>query len=259
MKTTEELLTTLLGYLAEKFKNQLVLKGGMLLRLLNSPRSTQDLDYGWVPTKSREILAEELRESLEKLEGIKIDDIQINSRGIFLTITEIERSLKAKVEISVTESFHLPPKPLSTAPLANLYSLKTQIVATMDLAEAFSQKIAASLERDLLRDLYDVTQMEPLTFFDKATLTDRFSRLQIGRARPISVSFQEASRMLKEKMERITAERVGNELAQTVPMEQLTGLETLIRASVSRVIQRLELVPEKIGRARRDSNARPSP
>ena len=65
MQTPDALLARLINHLAEEFKNQLILKGGMLLRLLNSPRATQDLDYVWLRTKKRNVFAEEIKNRLK--------------------------------------------------------------------------------------------------------------------------------------------------------------------------------------------------
>lgn len=240
MKAPEKLLARLINYLAEKYKNQLILKGGMLLRLLNSPRETQDLDYAWIRKKKRNIFAQELKSTLEQLDGIKVTDVATNSRGIFLEISDQRTDQKAKIEINVVTAIHLPPKPMTTASLANPFSLKAQIVSTMDLSEAFSHKIAAALERDLMRDLYDLMQMEPLTSFDEKTLKDRLSELEINRAKPKLVSMKEAAHRLKLKLDALTGKKIKEELSASMPNEQLVGLDIIIRASISRIIQRLE-------------------
>ena len=239
--TSDELLARMLTQLADKFKNELILKGGVLLRLLNSPRSTQDLDYAWIRTKKRNLFGRDVKKALEEIEGIEVTDLESNSRGVFIEVRDRASGQKAKVEINVVSSTHLPPKPLSTAPLTRPYSLKTQIIAAMDPAEAFSNKIAATMERNLVRDLYDLAQMEPLTAFDKETLADRLSRLQINRAKPRKVTLEEAVDLLRGKLSGLTQKRIEAELAGAIPDEFFPGLELLIKASVSRIIQRLEI------------------
>lgn len=242
MKTTEELLAHLLNHLALKFNNQLILKGGMLLRLLNSPRSTQDLDYCWVRTKKRNIFGQEVKETLESLEGVRVTRLEANSRGIFLDVADRNSNVKAKVEIGVVKSMPLPPVPLATTSLSQPYSLASRIVSTMDLAEAFSHKIAASLERNLMRDLFDLAQMEPLTNFDAGVLKMRLAKLSIGRAKPREVSFREAAAILRRRMERLTQKDLEKELLAVLPQEKLTGGSLVIRASMSRTIQKLEIL-----------------
>jgi len=244
VKSPEELIARLLNYLAEKYKNQLILKGGILLRLLNSPRSTQDLDYSWIRTKKRDVFAKELKTSLEMLEGIQVTDIRANSRGVFLDIRDSTSGNQATIEISVEKSLNRPPQSLTSAVLSNLYSLKPQIIATMDLSEALSNKIAAALERDLARDFYDLMQLEPMTAFDEATLRDRLSRLEIGRSKARKIRPSDASKMLRTKLDALNEENLREELSAFLPKEQLVGLFQIIRASVGRLIQRMEVLTD---------------
>lgn len=240
MDKTEDLIARIMGRLAERFKNQLILKGGMLLRLFNSPRSTQDIDYSWIRTKKRTLLADEIKQELEELEGIRVTDVRSNSRGIFLTISEEPSGAVAKIEVNVVSSTHRPPRAVSTAPLTNRYSLKAQVIAAMDLSEAMSHKIAAALERDLVRDLYDLAQLEPLTSFDRETLSDRLEKLEIKRSKPRKVGFQDAAGLLSKRLEALDEKMIRAELGSVIPSEHLPGLEQVIRASVSRIIQRMQ-------------------
>ncbi|HKY62544.1 MAG TPA: nucleotidyl transferase AbiEii/AbiGii toxin family protein [bacterium] len=239
MDQNEELLARIMNFLAEKFKNQLVLKGGMLLRLWNLPRSTQDLDYVWLSSKSRKVFAQEVKRSLGELEGVDVTGLEINSRGIFLDLIDSAKR-RAKIEINVEKSTYLPPKPASTAPLASRHSLPARIVATMDPAEALSHKIAAALERDLIRDLYDLAQMEALTAFDAKTLEARLSRLEISRAKPRKVNRREAASLLREKAAKASPSRIETELAGIIPTDQMAGLDLWIRAAASRIAHRIE-------------------
>lgn len=239
---TEEIIAKVLSQLADVFKNQLILKGGVLLRLLNSPRSTRDLDYVWIRTKKRNLFGEEVKKSLNEINGISVTDIQSNSRGVFIEIQDQSSRQKVKIEISVVASTGLPPKPISTAVLAKLYNLKTQVIAAMDPSEAFSHKIAAALERNLVRDLYDLSQMEPLTPFDPKTLEERLSRLEISRAKPRHVAFEEAANLLQKKLDQLSQKKIETELFGVIPDDQFPGLDLIIRATVSRIIQRLKVM-----------------
>lgn len=242
MKNLEPFLVRLMNFLAEKYKNQLVLKGGILLRLLDSPRDTQDLDYVWIRTKKRNLFAQELKAFLEGLDGVKVVDVAVNSRGIFIEVMEEASNLRAKLEISVVDSLHRPPKSMTTAVLAHSHSLKPQVVATMDLAEFFSTKIAAALERDLIRDLYDLMILGRLTSFDEATLRERLARLEIRRAKPRSVCPKEAAAMLRARIDALTEDRIKAELASYFDREPLEGMETILKASLSNLIRKIEVL-----------------
>lgn len=237
--STEEFLARILCLLAKYFHNQLILKGGMLLRLLDSPRKTQDLDYCWIRTKKRTLFGEEIKNALEKIEGLKVMNIHANSRGVFITAQETPSHALAKIEISVVSATHKSPKPMSTAPLTNRYDLGAHIISTMDLSEALSHKIAASLERRLIRDLYDISQLEPLANFDLETLKDRLGRLEIRRAKPRKVNLGEAAELLRKRLDDLTQEAIRNELQGQLPEDYLPGLEHVVRSSVLRTIQKI--------------------
>jgi len=229
-----------MNFLAVKYKNQLVLKGGMLLRLLDSPRITRDLDYSWIRTKKRNLFASELKEALKSLEGLQVVDVKTNSRGVFLEVVEEGSNLRAKVEVNVVNSFHRPPKPMSTSSLSQPYDLKPQVLASMDLAEMFSHKIAAALERDLLRDLYDIMILARLTSFDEETLRERLSKLEIRRGRPRSVTPSEAAKLLQRKIDALTPEAIATELLPVLEGQPLQGLETILKAAVTQIIAQIE-------------------
>lgn len=237
--STEKLLVTLLNHLAERLKDRLVLKGGMLLRLLDSPRSTQDLDFILLSKESKKILVQEIVSILEEMSFIEITRQSVNSRGIFLDVQDRENRTKAKLELSVGPTTHLPPQPVSTAKISSLYSLSGRVVRLMATSEAFSNKIAACLERSVGRDLYDLSLFEPLTTFDKPTLEDRLSRLEINRTKPRRIAIEDAAVLLRKRLEDFSEERLQDEVFPLLPPEYQPGLMMLIRATVARIIQRL--------------------
>ena len=49
----QALIARVLDLLAQRFGKRAVLRGGMVLRILGSPRFTNDLDYLFVPYKSK--------------------------------------------------------------------------------------------------------------------------------------------------------------------------------------------------------------
>jgi predicted nucleotidyltransferase component of viral defense system len=238
MKTPEALLIRVINALAETFKDQLVLKGGMLLRLYQSPRFTQDVDFVWISEESKKILKPQLLQALEKMGDIQVKRTDVNSRGIFLEVTDGKET--ALIEISVLPAMGLPVEPLSTALLGRPYSLSGRIVSTMALPEAFSHKIAASLEREAMRDLFDLSQLEAMGPFDRKVLKQRLSKISINRAKPIAMTFAETAQRLKKKMEELTQERIEVELYPLLPPHYHPGLLAIIKASVSRIIQRFE-------------------
>lgn len=243
MRNREELLVRLMHHLSETFKDRLVLEGGMLLRLLNSQRSTQDVDYVFLSQESKKVLAKEFEKVLGRMEGVRVDDVHLHSRGVFIRVVDSDvPENSAMLEISVLPSLHRPTGHLSTLVLAGKYALGARVVTTMELSEAFANKIAAALERDSLRDLYDLSIFESLGDFDAETLRSRLAMVSIARKRPRSMGGAEAANLLRDRAERVDGTTVEQELAPLLPKQELAGLETVIRASVLRIADRIEPV-----------------
>lgn len=238
---TEELLVRVLNHLAERMKDRFVVKGGMLLRLLESPRYTQDLDFALPSKDSKKVLVKELVAALEGIPEIRVIRQDLNSRGIFIDVRDRESGTQVTLEANVVPRTRLPPEPISTAKISSLYSLGGRIVRVMAPAEAFSNKIAACLERGVGRDLYDLSLFEPMTAFDGPTLEDRLSRLEIDRAKPRKVSRDEAAQLLKKRLEDLSEKRLREEVFPLMPPDHQPGLMMVIRASVSRIIQRMQV------------------
>ncbi|HCU24772.1 MAG TPA: hypothetical protein DF383_07125 [Deltaproteobacteria bacterium] len=242
MMSTEELLIRLLNHLAERLKDRFVLKGGMLLRLLESPRYTQDLDFAVLSKESKKTVLKEIAAILRAIPTIEITRQQLNSRSIFIDVEDRSGPTKAVLEINVVPSLHLPPEPLSTAKISNLYSLSGRVVRVMAPAESFSNKIAAALERGVGRDFYDLSLFEPLTAFDETSLLNRLSHLEIDRAKPKKISIKTAAELLQKRLNNLSEQRLKEEIGPLVPREYQPGLLLMIRSSVSRLIQRLEIL-----------------
>ncbi len=240
MNDREQLLLEIMHLMAEKFKDRIVLEGGMLLRLQGSHRSTQDIDYVLLSYESKKVLSGEIRRVLEGLEYLEIEDVQLNSRGIFITANHRDTpALRAVLEISVVPVLHMPPEHRSTVSLSNKYALGGRVISTMALPEAFANKIAAALERDTIRDLYDISQLEGLCPFDEGTLSDRLAHLSIGRGKPKRMNVQDAAAIIERKARALTDDAIKKELAPLLPPDQSEGILMIIKASLIRVAKRM--------------------
>ena len=72
-KSTEELLAWIIDFFAISFGNSAILKGGMSLRLLHSPRFTNDVDYVFIPFDSKK----DVKQIIEKEEILVNGEIKI--------------------------------------------------------------------------------------------------------------------------------------------------------------------------------------
>jgi len=239
MKSRDEILVFLMNLLAEKLKEALVLKGGMLLRLYQCPRFTQDIDYVWVSKQSRKVLAEQIKKHIEGVEWLEILEMELNSRGVFLELKERGNTQKVLLEISVAKSTFLPSEPMTTVNLSEKYQLQGRIITTMALPEAYSNKIAAAIERDVMRDLYDLSQFETLGNFDETTLKSRLNKVMIRRGKEKKISFREAAERLEEKKNNLTQKRIEQELHPLLPENYRPGILKIIQAALGRLVQRL--------------------
>lgn len=240
MKDREELLLRVMHLMSGHFKDSIVLEGGMLLRLLNSQRATQDVDYLLVSESSKKVLAQEIKKSLSKLDDVAIKDVKLNSRGIFVGLEDKnDPSIKGFLEINVVPSLLKPPTSISTVALAGRYSMTGRIIASMEMSEAFAHKIAAALQRDSIRDLYDLTILEPICEIDMKILGERLSDLSVKRQKARKIDFAEAAEMLKKKADGLTQDKVERELGAWLPTNSLRGMDTIIRSTISRIAQML--------------------
>lgn len=69
-ETLETPLAPLIGFLGDNFRHRAVLEGGMGLRLMESPRSTNDADFVAVPHGSRKDAVDEIRSALLSVDGL---------------------------------------------------------------------------------------------------------------------------------------------------------------------------------------------
>ena len=233
----EQLLLKLMHLLAKNFKNQAVLKGGMRLRLLNSPRQTQDADYVFSGQSSRREILTRLKKIIAGEANIKILNTEMNSRGLIIECSTGDAT--AFLEIATSQILDLPPESMTTSALASRYQMPAQVITIMSLAESYVHKIAACLERRALRDLYDLTILQPLTVLDHNVLKKRLSHLFIERKKPVAISVAEAARRLSLRGEDLQQKNLERELHGLVPDDFLTGGRGIIKNCLNKLCQEL--------------------
>lgn len=236
----EKLLLRILHLISARFKNQAILKGGLSLRLFNSPRFTQNVDLVFVTSTSRKIIAKEIEDILRKENDISIIETTLNSRNVFIDIES--NGIVAQIEISVKDKLNCEPEAMTTASMAIPLNLPPQIILIMSRPESFSNKIAAALERNTSRDLYDISLYEPMTDFDFATLQQRLNRIYVGKNKYESISFQDAASRLKKRILTLDNTNLIRELTGLVPESYLQHSSDIIKSSVNRLCQKLELL-----------------
>jgi predicted nucleotidyltransferase component of viral defense system len=229
---TEELLAWIINFFADEFGNSAVIRGGMALRLLNSPRYTNDIDYVFVPFKSKNELKPLIEKKLSGVSGLEFS-ISLNSKVMVVQINYLSQS--CQVEISAKNECE--SQTMSSSAVASPYGMPSKIVRITELSVAFAHKIAAWNERELLRDLFDMYQYKTILRV-KPNLETLRQRLVKPRSYP-DVNPAKNMGDLKEKL--LTAadslnEQNIQELKPLLPEAELVGLHLRIAAALRETI-----------------------
>ncbi|MDR2581628.1 MAG: nucleotidyl transferase AbiEii/AbiGii toxin family protein [Fibromonadaceae bacterium] len=227
-RSTEELLAWVINFFATEFGNNAILRGGMALRLLNSPRYTNDVDYVFVPFTSKKELKPLIEKKLSNVQGLDFS-IALNSKVMNININYLSQSCQIEINVeSKCESLAM-----SSAPIASLYGMPAKIVRIADLSVAFAHKIAAWNERELLRDLFDIYLYKAILRV-KPNLETLQKRLVKVRAYPKAKPARNL-RALKERLleaaNELNEQKI-QELKPLLPEAELAGLHLRIAAAV---------------------------
>lgn len=238
--TADALFLWVMHRFAEVFEDHAVLKGGMALRLVDSPRATTDIDYVFVPFRSKVEVRERIESVLNEIEGA---DVTIRLHSKMLRADVCVDDVAIQVEVSVATQ--CPSAAMATAGFAQSLDQPSHIVRVMSWDEALAHKLAAWNERRLLRDLYDC-------YFISArlgqhpnleTLEARLARVQSRIPELKSknrMTKADLARALREAVQRVDDAAIFEELAPLLPESELAGLKLRLRAATVRLAEWLE-------------------
>jgi len=232
----QQLLARVLDLFARKFDRKAVLRGGMVLRVLGSPRLTNDLDYVFVPYKSKKDIVDEILVCLRSIEGAKLD-YSLNSKclRIVLTVDQTRIQIESKVAMDVRTMT------ASTRLFSSQFNLPPRIIHVMDINVALANKMAAWNERRLIRDIYDIwflLQMNAKP--DEATLEARLARpvystLVKQKDHFAGRTCQMFYDYLRDHVARLSDEQIRQELSDYLPPGESDGLALLFRAGLAKL------------------------
>jgi len=232
----QELLARVLDLFAQKFDKKAVLRGGMVLRILGSPRLTNDLDYIFVPYRSKKDIVNEIITCLESIEGATLD-YSLNSKclRVVLTVDETTIQMEAKVAMEVATAT------LSTRLFSPQFSLPQRVIHVIDYSVALANKMAAWNERRLIRDLYDVwfflqMNVEP----DRTMLEQRLQKPSYSRLVKEPDHFPgdtcgEFYDFMRARISGLSDEDIARELSDYLPPQEISGLSMLFRAALAKL------------------------
>jgi len=238
--TPDGLFVWVMHRFAEVFEDHAVIKGGIALRLLDCPRSTTDIDYVFVPYRSKRSLQARIEKVLGEIPDGKVS-VTIHSRMLRATL----RVDSAAIQVEASVDTECPATPVPTAGLAEREGQPSRIVRIMALDHALAGKLAAWNERRLLRDLYDCYYLASRLRQtpDLAVLDGRLRRIEskLPRlARRTTMSRAEFAAELRRAAEELTEDALRDELAPILPAEELLGLVPRLRSALVRLVEVLE-------------------
>lgn len=233
--TRDELFVLVMHRLADAFAEHAILKGGLVLRLLESPRLTNDLDYVFVPYDSKTKARKEIEAALAAIAGVRIT-AEVSSRMVRFLVHASEADIQVEVHVAdACESTSLP-----TAQLARAAGQPSRIVRVMRYDVALAHKLAAWNERRLPRDLYDVY------FFvsrlnerpHMTTLDQRLSRIESrlpALKKHKRMTRAELAAAVQMAADVLTQSEVETSLSAILPPVELAGLAGRMKVALSKV------------------------
>ena len=232
----QKLLARVLDLFAQKFDRKAVLRGGMVLRVLGSPRLTNDLDYVFVPYKSKKDIVGEILACLHAIDGAKLD-YSLNSKclRVVLTVEQTSIQIEAKVAMDVKTTT------TSTRLFSAQFNLPPRIIHVLDVDVALANKLAAWNERRLIRDIYDIWfLLQMYAKPDEATLKARlakpaYSSLIRKKERFHGRTCSEFYDFLRTHVNTLTNERISHELSDYLSPDETAGLALLFKAALAKL------------------------
>ena len=227
-RNTEELLAWVINFFATEFGNNAIIRGGMALRLLNSPRYTNDIGYVFIPFSSKKEVRPLIEKKLSSVNGL-VFNISLNSKVMDINIDYLSQS--CMVEISVENEYE--SMTMSSSPLVSAYGMPAKVVRIADLSVAFAHKIAAWNERELLRDLFDIYQYNTILMVkpNMKVLQKRLAKVRTYFKTKPAKSLKELKAKLLFAADNLSEQRM-QELKPLLPEAELAGLRFRLVAAV---------------------------
>lgn len=235
----EGLMIFLINTFAQKFPQSAILKGGMCLRLLDCPRLTNDIDYVFVPYRSKKDILDGVTSVLDDIDGLTYE-YSMNSKCLRIRVQYGE--LRTQIEANVAEKY--PATSVSTAAVSRQQGMLGRVVQVSSYDVSMANKLAAWNERALVRDLYDLYFLYTMvkTKPDMAVLEKRLQKVaSTPRNRnPKRMTLDQFLAKLRARLAALSADDITLELSDYLPNDELQGLETKIRAQLLLLCDALE-------------------
>ncbi len=245
IQSDEALRIWIINYLSEKLGSHAILRGGMVLRVLGCPRYTNDLDYIFIPFKSKKEAVPLLEKILKEVEGLSFQ-CQLHSTNARFDIIfkSAKGTYKTQLEISVAEN--CPSEALSTGDFSQEHQQLPHIVRVMRFDVALAHKLAAWNERRLLRDLYDayfifknLNTLPHLQTLQNRLQKINYAKKEKSRSFLKKMSLNDFLNQVEEGLKNLTDNDLEKELRDSLTQNQMVGLSKKIRVSLNELIEKL--------------------
>ncbi|MFH1654957.1 MAG: nucleotidyl transferase AbiEii/AbiGii toxin family protein [Pseudomonadota bacterium] len=238
----DSIFVWLMHRISEEFGDHAILKGGIELRLLNCPRSTNDIDYIFVPYSSKKEITEGLDKILKEIPNAEIFQT-MNSKAVRIKI-HVE-GVSIQIEASVSKECKAIA--MSTNVLAGHVNQLGRIVSVMSLDVALSHKLAAWNERRLMRDLYDIYYLFDVVGEkpDMETLNNRLKKVEsrLPKLKKVkNMTLEEFISELSDAAKNLTDEAVRKELSPLLDETELVGLDKKLKAALNKLVEFLSSI-----------------
>lgn len=150
-KLLDTLMVEVMNLFSDKFNQQAILKGGMVLKLLGSLRSTNDLDYVFIPYTSKKDVSKKILDVLSEMPEVELSH-SMNSKCLRIIVKRETVSLQIEINVSPTCLTEVA----GNTEMAHAVNLPPRLITIMDTRVSMAHKMAAWNERRLLRDIHDV-------------------------------------------------------------------------------------------------------
>ncbi len=217
----------------------------MALRLLDCPRCTNDLDYVFVPFRSKKEIVPLIDKALSDLKGAQIQKgLHSTMIRYDISYTNAYGTFRTHIEANVSEACE--SEPISTGDAALQNKQLPRVVRVVRFDVALANKLAVWNEHNLVRDLYDAYFMHKHLgqLPHVSTLTARLQDISYARrvkkpSLPQSMSVPEFLDHLELKIRQLTDDGIQEELRDSMGQDQLAGLALKIKAGLSQMIEKM--------------------
>lgn len=243
IESNESLMIWLINEIAQKSGNHAILKGGMVLRLLDCPRYTNDLDYVFVPFRSKKEIVPYFEKVLSQLEGAKTEII-FHSTSVRIKIHY--KDYRTQIEANVMEdckSQAIDTEKFST----RNQQFSSRVIRVMSLDWALANKLAAWNERGLVRDIYDIYFIHQILGImpDLEILKKRLNKIHYSKSKKSlnqskTMSLPDFLEKLNQAATDLTFQSVEKELADAMTSVSLSGLDYKIKIGIKSLVERIQ-------------------